>query len=92
LFFIFSLLLYPYSALRMEAASYCDTSALTCQSTRCHKGEAEIWIFKAVKALIPIRYYKCTEEHCLQHISLWYWRIITAGMYSCNYTNGVHKN
>jgi len=33
----------------------------------------------AVKALIPVRYYKCTEQNCLQHTALCYWRIITAG-------------
>jgi hypothetical protein len=32
---------YPYSALRMEAATYSDTNILTYQTTRCHNAKAQ---------------------------------------------------
>jgi hypothetical protein len=37
--FFFLKPVYPYSALWIEAASYCDTSTMTYQTTRCHKTE-----------------------------------------------------
>ena len=39
--FLFSRRVYPLSALRMEAVSYCDPSAMAYQNTRCHNAEAQ---------------------------------------------------
>jgi hypothetical protein len=52
--------------------------------------KTKTWIFTAVQTLSAIRYYKRTERHCLLYFALWYWKIITAGMYSCSYTECPH--
>ena len=74
-----------------KTLTYCGTSALTYQTTRCHNAEAQNINNTAVNNLIPVQYYKRPERHCLLCFVLCYWRIITAWMYSSHYSNGVLK-
>jgi len=55
------------------------------------KQKPKILIMTAVINLIPVRYYKRPERHCLLYFVLWYWRIITAWMNSCHYSNEMPK-
>jgi hypothetical protein len=86
LFFLLCVLLFQW---KMEATRYCDISALTCQTTRCQNAETQNRNSHCSQTLSAIRY-KCTECRCVLYFALWYWRKITAWMYSSNYTGCPH--
>jgi hypothetical protein len=69
---ILSQTVYPYSALRMQAASYSDTSVLTYQTTRWHNAEAQNMNIECSQTLSLVRYYKYTIPESYIYI---YWYI-----------------